>query len=140
MSSREPPRNSPVIDKSTEQSVETEAGPIPVHCPSSVCNPQPGEFCGFKTASRRKVQRFYVHGINKATSSEALMRQYLQRNNVKVTFLRYFDRYFKRTASAQLNVIDDGNCVVGNQSFWPEGIYVRPWLPREVFLTENGHD
>ncbi|XP_069137902.1 putative leucine-rich repeat-containing protein DDB_G0290503 [Argopecten irradians] len=114
--------------------------PIQVHCPSSVCNMQYGEFCGFKPVTRRKVQRFYVHGINKVTSSEKLMRQYLERKNVKVTCLRYFERDYKRTASAQLNVIDDGDCLVGNRSFWPDGIYVRPWLPREVFLTENGHN
>lgn len=112
--------------------------PIQVHCPSSVCNITRTQFSGFKPVNRRKVQRFYVHGINKATSSEELMRQYLERKNINVTFLRYFERDHKRTASAQLNVVDDGNCLVGNRSFWPEGIYVRPWLPREVFLNDNG--
>jgi len=51
---------------------------------------------------RQKISRFYIYGINKKVSSEADMRDYLQRENVRVTFLTYFE---KKTGSVppQLN-------------------------------------
>lgn len=131
----------------TEKPRIEEANRIPVHCPSSACHNyrndnsdvKPREqFVGFKQVNRRKIRRFYIHGINKASSSEEIMRDFLERNRVQVTFLRYFEKDWKKTASAQLNVIDEGECVVENKSFGPEGIYVRSWLPRDAFLNEHG--
>ena len=98
---------------------------------------QHGKFVGFTQRKKRKIKRLYVHGINKKLSSERDMRDFLERNNVKFTYLRYFEREWKRTASAQLNVVDSPDCQADDPYFWPEGIYVRPWLPREIFISEH---
>ncbi|CAG2218916.1 unnamed protein product [Mytilus edulis] len=65
---------------------------IPVHFPSSVCSTFKG------VVHKKKVSRFYVGGIDKRNGSEKLMRKCLEDRNVKVTFIRYFDRPNKRTA------------------------------------------
>lgn len=65
------------------------------------------------------------------------MRDFLDREEVKFTYLRYFENGWKRTASAQLNVSSEYEQIVGDESFWPEGINVRPWLPRQVFWSEH---
>jgi len=48
------------------------------------------EFVGYKWHRNQRVRRYYVFGINKAKSSESSMRAFLERNGVKVTFVRYF--------------------------------------------------
>lgn len=84
---------------------------------------------------RRKVSRFYVGGINKSSSVEG-MRSYLDEKGVKVTFLRYFDRHNRSTASAQLNIDAADEHKLANPSFWPAGVFVKQWLPWEVFRSE----
>lgn len=128
---------------------------IPVHCPSSVCagfssdsnavsksdgKKSSERFVGYTKVQRNRIKRLFIHGINKKLCSENAMREFLQQNNIEFTFLRYFEKNWKRTASAQLNLVDndENNVIIDDPSFWPEGIYVRPWLPREAFLNEHG--
>ncbi|XP_069128779.1 uncharacterized protein [Argopecten irradians] len=116
---------------------ETTQQSIKVHFPSSVCNPMAKRFVGFQQHHRKKIRRFYVHGINRQISSEAAMRCYLEEANVRVTLLRYFEKQWKNTASAQLNVVAEDANIICDESFWPEGIGMREWQPREVFLNEH---
>ncbi|CAG2216881.1 unnamed protein product [Mytilus edulis] len=104
---------------------------IPVHFPSSVCSTFKG------VVHKKKVSRFYVGGIDKRNGSEKLMRKYLEDRNVKVTFIRYFDRHNKRTASAQLNVISDDEPYICDPYFWPSGIFTKPWLSWQQFVSEH---
>ncbi|VDI12536.1 Hypothetical predicted protein [Mytilus galloprovincialis] len=104
---------------------------IPVHFPSSVCSTFKG------VVHKKKVSRFYVGGIDKRNGSEKLMRKYLEDRNVKVTFIRYFDRPNKRTASAQLNVISDDEPYICDPYFWPSGIFTKPWLSWQQFVSEH---
>lgn len=140
--STKPKEPSPDND-SSKPSYSDVVSTIGVHFPSSVCSTSTksmaDKFTGYKRPSKNKVSRFYIHGINKATSSENAMRDYLHHAGVRFTFLRYFDNNWKRTAAAQLNVISDDEHVVSHVSFWPDGIMVRPWLPREAFWNEHRH-
>ncbi|CAC5420908.1 unnamed protein product [Mytilus coruscus] len=104
---------------------------IPVHFPSSVCSTFKG------VVQKKKVSRFYVGGIDKRNGSEKLMRKYLEDRNVKVTFIRYFDRPNKRTASAQLNVISDDEPYICDPHFWPCGNFTKPWLSWQQFVNEH---
>ncbi|PJE78124.1 hypothetical protein CI610_02946 [invertebrate metagenome] len=117
---------------------------IKVHCPSSVCHPTPistqklsDRFVGFTPVKQKRIKRYYIHGINKYTASESAMRDFLGDNGVKITFLRYFEKGYKKTASAQLNVLDSDSAILENPDFWPPGIYARPWMPRQVFWNEH---
>ncbi|CAG2191478.1 unnamed protein product [Mytilus edulis] len=104
---------------------------IPVHFPSSVCSTFKG------VVHKKKVSRFYVGGIDKRNGSEKLMRKYLEDRKVKVTFIRYFDRPNKRTASAQLNIISDDEPYICAPHFWPSGIFTKPWLSWQQFVSEH---
>ncbi|CAG2188339.1 unnamed protein product [Mytilus edulis] len=109
---------------------------ISVHFPRSVCNPKTSDFKGFTRKSRR-VSRFYIGGIDKSCSSEDNMRYFLSERNIRVTFLRYFNRPSKRTAAAQLNIVADDEHLITHPEFWPQGIYMKQWLPWEQFASEH---
>lgn len=104
---------------------------IPVHFPNSVCHPN----SAFQGSNRRRISRFYVGGISKSSTEEG-MRFHLSENNVKVTFLRFFNRERRSTSSAQLNVDACDEHLITHPKFWPPGIFVKPWLPWEVFKSE----
>ncbi|CAG2201706.1 unnamed protein product [Mytilus edulis] len=57
------------------------------------------------------------------------MREYLAARGVNVTHLRYFDKQNRRTASAQLNIDAQCETLIRDPSFWPEGIFLKEWLP-----------
>lgn len=65
------------------------------------------------------------------------MRSFLTGEGVSVTFLRYFERPHMRTASAQLNIHSTDEHIVRRSDFWPKGIFIKPWIPRDQFL--KGH-
>ncbi|XP_021351278.1 isocitrate dehydrogenase [NAD] subunit beta, mitochondrial-like, partial [Mizuhopecten yessoensis] len=52
------------------------------------------------------------------------MRDFLEEAGVRVTFLRYFVRRWKSTASAQLNILSEDADIVTGSHFWPDGIIV----------------
>ena len=99
--------NSEIGSKNTAKSDDNvdSVTTIPVHFPTSVCNPCSADnFRGFTSKQKTTVRRFYVGGIDKYSSSEESMRSYLYERGVRVTYLRYFDRPNRRAASAQLNI------------------------------------
>ncbi|CAC5397070.1 unnamed protein product [Mytilus coruscus] len=109
---------------------------IQVHFPTSMCNPTTVKNVrGFFKKTRQRVSIFNVGGINKHNSGEESMRQYLAARGVNVTHLRYFDKPNRRTASEQLN--NDSHCetLIRDPSLWPEGIFLKEWLPWSVFLS-----
>lgn len=109
---------------------------IQVHFPTSMCNPTTVDnFRGFVKKTRHRVSRFYVGGIDKHNSCEESMREYLAARGVNVTHLRYFDKQNRRTASAQLNIDAQCETLIRDPSFWPEGIFLKEWLPWSVFLS-----
>lgn len=111
---------------------------ITVHFPKSVCNPIPNShFGGFVSQERRKVVRFYVGGINKDVSSEDGMRSFLNENGICFTFLRYFDKSMRKTASAQLNIDARDEHIVRDPTFWPYGVFIRDWMPWTVFRNSK---
>lgn len=111
---------------------------IPVHFPSSACNPSSAAFKGV-AAGKKKVSRFYIGNIDKRFASEEIIRQYLNERNITVTFVRYFDKPNKRTASAHVNVAYEDGIRVGNPDFWPDGIFTKPWLSWYKFIEEHSH-
>ena len=115
---------------------------IPIHFPSSMCNPLPADmFSGYQSQQKRKVRRYYVGGIDTRNSTEASMRKYLSDRHVHVTHLRYFAKQNKRTASAQLNIDADCDQLISHPSFWPPGIFMKEWLPWSVFTSlKNEHN
>lgn len=137
-----------------ETSTRTNQRRIGVHFPTSLCNPSgqsqqrnstvpdkinlADRFVGFHRQNKR-ISRFYIYGINGKTASESAMRDYLERENVHVTYLRYFQNRWKSTASAQLNIRDEDTEIIMRDRFWPDGIRMRPWVPREVFIDEHRH-
>ena len=78
-------------------------------------------------------------GIDKRYGSEEILRNYCQGRNIRVTFVRYFDKPYKRTASAQLNVVADDGVIISNPDFWPAGIFTKPWLSRQQFISEHSN-
>lgn len=109
---------------------------IPVYFPRSMCNPTSIDFKGVVKKTRR-ISRFYIGGIDKSCSSEESMRKFLLDRNIHVTFLRYFYRPSRGTAAAQLNVNMDDEHLLKQPNFWPEGIFMKPWLPWEQFINEH---
>lgn len=131
-------RKNPQISASQKDHTSKEENhKILVHCPSSVCNTVPSEFKGFTIRKTKRVSRFYVGGIDKVHSSEQSMRNFLDENNIHVTFLRYFYRPSKRTAAAQLNIHSEDVSLISDTQFWPDGFFVKPWLPWEQFANEH---
>ncbi len=103
---------------------------IPVHFPKSRCHPN-----NFQGSDRRRVSRFYIGGIRKSSTYED-MKSYLQERDVRVTFIRFFQRQNRSTSAAQLNVDAADESLVSDPKFWPQGIFVKRWLPWEVFKSE----
>lgn len=125
--------------KSTVEDTNTQSA-IPVHFPSSACKSYrdlANKFVGYKKSGKQKISRFYVYGINSRIASESSMREFLEQSKVHVTFLRYFQKQWKHTASAQMNIFQEDEHIVQADHFWPEGIGMRPWQPREVFLDDH---
>lgn len=107
---------------------------IPVYFPRSVCNPSNHLFKG---VVQKKVSRFYIGGIDKRRASEERMREYLAERNIRVTFIRYFEKPYRNMASAQLNVASEDAQIVSDPEFWPEGIFSKPWLSWQQFANEH---
>ena len=109
----------------------------------------PSDQCGatfstqsvFRGVSKHKVARYYVGGIDKR-STEAGLRDFLTNNGVKLTFVRFFNRENRKTASAQINVILEHRDIVEREEFWPYGIFIKQWLPKQNFLIQfnNNND
>ena len=76
----------------------------------------------FRGVSKHKVARYYVGGIDKR-STEAGLRDFLTKNGVKLTFVRFFNRENRNTASAQINVILEHRDIVEREEFWPYSIF-----------------
>ena len=125
--------------KQTDNINEHDVKNIPVHFPRSVCTTSSSDFKGVVRKAKR-VSRFYIGGIDKTCSSEESMRHFLSERNIHVTFLRYFHRPSKSTAAAQLNIHTEDEHLVKHPKFWPEGIFMKPWLPWEQFLNEHGSE
>ncbi|XP_069139230.1 rho-associated protein kinase 1-like [Argopecten irradians] len=85
--------------------VVSDVGTIPVHFPSSMCQTMSersktlvsesqtsrhsgadlaDKFVGYRS-SKRKVSRFYIHGMNRKVASESAMRDFLDKAGVRVT-------------------------------------------------------
>ena len=110
-----------------------------MHFPSSVCNSDTILFKGVQP--KKRVCRYYIYvgGIDKRYGSEEILRNYCQGRNIRVTFVRYFDKPYKRTASAQLNVVADDGVIISNPDLWPAGIFTKPWLSRQQFISEHSN-
>ncbi len=127
--------NEPPSRNSHEATTKSEN--IPTHWPSSRCHPVDlNQFRGYISKQKRNVCRYYIGGIDKRTSSENILRNYLASKGIHVTFLRYFEKRSRQTASAQVNIDADGAELINDPYFWPEGIYMKDWLPWSVFRSQ----
>ena len=124
------------VDQTINPNTSENERRIHVHFPTSQCNAT-RSLHNFNRAPNKRVCRWYVWNISKYTSTETDMRKFLIDRNIHVTFLRYFDRNQKRTASAQVNIKSDKVEMLLQPNFWPSGIKVREWLPRESFIREK---
>lgn len=85
----------------------------------------------FRGVPEKRIERIYVGGIRKECN-EGDMRDFLNENNVKFTFIRFFTRG-NYSNSAQLNVHPSEKEKLYNPKFWPGGIFVKRWLSRRLF-------
>lgn len=132
-----PVQNKEVDDSQKSKNQDNRRGEqIPTHFPTSVCNPPSSTFKGVVRKSKR-ISRFYVGGIDKSCSEEA-MRNFLSERKIRVTYIKYFFRPTRRTSAAQLNIQMDDEHIVNQPNFWPKGIFSKPWLPWEQFVNERG--
>ena len=65
------------------------------------------------------------------------MRDVLTQSKVRYTHIRFFNRENKRWASAQLNILAEDEEIITRENFWPGGIFIKPWLPWEVFRNSK---
>lgn len=119
-----------IVDQTINPNTSENERRIHVHFPTSQCNAT-RPLHNFNREPNNRVYRLYVWNINKYTSAEIDMRKFLIDRNIHVTFLRYFDRNQKRTASSQVNIKSEKVEMLLEPNFWPSGIKVREWLPRE---------
>ena len=114
---------------------------ISVWAPSDQCGATLSTQSVFRGVSKHKVARYYVGGIDKR-STEAGLRDFLTKNGVKLTFVRFFNRENRKTASAQINVILEHRDIVEREEFWPYGLFIKQWLPKQKFLIQfnNNND
>ena len=101
-----------------------------------MCNPTSIDFKGVVKTPKR-ISRFYIGSIVESCSSEESMLKFLLDRNIPVIFLRYFYRPSRGTAAAQLNVNMDDEHLLKQPNFWPEAIFMKPWLPWEQFINEH---
>jgi hypothetical protein len=94
---------------------------------------------GFHGYKKNRFERYFVSGIRKS-STEADMREYLQGRNVLPTFIKFFSNPNFPTMSAQMNVASNECKHILRRSFWPWGIRIRKWIPRNSFYPrkDNG--
>ena len=88
---------------------------ISVWAPSDQCGATLSTQSVFRGVSKHKVARYYVVGIDKR-STEAGLREFLTKNGVNLTFVRFFNRENRKTASAQINVILEHRDIVNVKS------------------------
>ena len=120
------------VDKKTKFSIEKQ---IPVQVTQNRKPQGINPFRGFK--NRQKTSRFYVWGIDKESATDVSLRAFLESAGIRVSFLQYFAKSWKRTASAHINIHSEDEKAITDAKFWPEGIYIRKWLPRAVFENEK---
>ena len=53
---------------------------------------------------------------------------YVMKRNINPTFVRLMQSKRKGTMSVRINVVAKDFDVVKETSFWPDGVYARPWL------------
>ncbi|CAC5423116.1 EVI5 [Mytilus coruscus] len=78
-------------------------------------------------------------GLDKRTSSENAMCTFLDSRNVRVTFLRYFDKHYRESAFTHLKVAAEDDALIKNPEFWPKGIFVKLWLSLEQFASDSNN-
>ena len=66
-----------------------------------------------------------------------MFREFLKEKEIGYTYLRFFNRENKRWASAQLNILAEDEYITSVEGFWPEGVFVKTWLPWEVFVNKK---
>ncbi|KAK6178201.1 hypothetical protein SNE40_013011 [Patella caerulea] len=95
----------------------------------------PGSNLVFK--GKLNISRFYVGRITK-DSTEAGIKDFLSRLNVKYRFVRFFNNPSRRFASAQVNVQNE-SCgeIMNNANMWPDGIVIKPWLSWRKFSEQK---
>ncbi|KAK6171747.1 hypothetical protein SNE40_018182 [Patella caerulea] len=94
----------------------------------------PGSNLVFK--GKLNISRFYVGRITK-DSTEAGIKDFLSRLNVKYTFVRFFNNPSRRFASAQVNVQNESCEIMNNANMWPDGIVIKPWLSWRKFSEQK---
>ena len=67
------------------------------------------------------------------------MRDWLAGNEIDFTHLRFFNKSHLRVNSAQLNIVAIDEERILESDFWPEGIFIKPWLSWNVFINSK-HD
>ena len=77
-----------------------------------------------------------VGGISKKCT-ENDMRDFLSQSQVRVTFLRFFCKEQRRTASAQMNILAEDDEKILQESFWPDGVFIKAWLPWSAFIDSK---
>ena len=105
---------------------------IPVYLSNDANMVSRREKFDFHGNNRKQVDRYFVSGISK-DSSENGMRSFLEENGVRFTFIRFFAHEYSSSFSAQLNVERKDSRKVQGRTFWPTGIRIRRWIPRNKF-------
>ena len=81
----------------------------------------------FVGVERQRIKRVFLGGVREGVSSEKI-REYMTKRNINPTFVRLMQSKRKGTMSVRINVAAKDFDVVKETSFWPDGVYARPWL------------
>ena len=65
------------------------------------------------------------------------MSAFLFQKEVIPTYLRFFNKEGRRSASAQMNLRFQYEEIITRDEFWQAGIFIKPWLPWEAFINSK---
>ena len=112
---------------------------IGVWIPSDQCHATLPTQSTFSGVTKQRIARYYIGGIIKS-STETGLRNFLSDREINITHLRFFNRQDRKSASAQINVPVESRDIIESENFWPKGIYVKPWVSKQKFLSQfNNH-
>ena len=90
-----------------------------------------GAKTAWSTASNQAAYKSYYIGNIKRTVKVESIRRFLERDNVKIRFLKLMFCTNQECQAAKLEVKPWYSKLIESKGFWPEGVYIRRWFPNK---------
>ena len=87
-------------------------------------------FIGVKR-KRQSTKKFFLSGIADSVSAQEIL-SYLEKRDIKPTYLSLFKSKRKGTVSEKLHVPADKSSIIENGSFWPEFVQCNRWQTKPI--------